>query len=129
MTFTTEQNEQKSMDDLDSYEMSIYQDAYLNVPVRLIAQTRGYRGDAGRQEFHRKFQYVLDLAHIQHQRDLRAAQLDLAVVKQNPTMLIWLGKQAGQTDIVPTVLGDEAPELGDPSIVTIVYPKRPGEAE
>lgn len=127
---TSLQVNQKGVDDLDAFEMAIYQDAYLNVPVRLLCKIYGNgSSESDRIAFHQKYQYILDLAHIQHQRDLRAAQWDLAVVKQNPTMLIFLGKQAGQTDIVPTVLGDEAPELGDPSIVTIVYPKRPGEAE
>lgn len=124
------ENQGMSADTLSSYERSIYDDAYLNVPVRLIAQFRGFRGDAGRQEFHKKYQYILDLAHVNHQRDLRGAQWDLAVGDKNPTMLIFLGKQAGQSDLVATPFGDEAAEHAtDPSVVNIVFPARPTTKE
>lgn len=121
-------DEKEPMDitDFTELELRIYQDAYLNVPVRLLAKVYGFGHDeSARIQFHQKYQHVLDAAHMQHQRDLRAAQWDLAVTKQNPTMLIFLGKQAGQTDIVPTSLGEDAPEITDPTVVNIVYPPMP----
>lgn len=119
-----------SFDDLSPIEQRIYQDAYMNVPVRTLAKAYGFGHDENaRIAFHKKYQRVLDLAHLQHQRDLRAAQWELAVTKLNPTMLVWLGKQAGQTDIVPTTLGEEAPEVADPTVVNIVYPPMPERKE
>ena len=114
-----------TVEDLNEQESAIYNDAYLNVPVKYMLRANGFKPDqAGVIAFHQKFQHVLDLAHAAHQRDLRMAQWDLAVNKQHPTMLVWLGKQAGQSDIQAVELGEVAENTVDPTVIVISRPKR-----
>ena len=113
---------------LDDYERSIFDDVFLNIPIRMVALTRGYHGEAGRQQFYKRFSHLINAAHIEHHRQLRGAQWELAVTDKNPTMLIFLGKQAGQSDLVASPLGEEAADNHlNPAEVHIVYPKRPEE--
>lgn len=128
MNELAEEKRPAEYDDLNDFEKRIFDDIFLNIPVRMVAIAHGYRGDAGRQAFTRKYQHVIDAAHLEHHRQLRGAQWDLAVNDKNPTMLIFLGKQAGQSDVIATPLGEEAPEvMHNPAEVVIVYPKRPDE--
>lgn len=116
--------------ELTNYEQAIYNDVYLNIPIRMIAKSRGYIGDAGRQKFQREYEHIINAAHLQHMRDLFGAQWELAVADKNPTMLIFLGKQAGQSDLVMKPMGEEASDVvQDPTIVNIIYPKKPGSDE
>lgn len=130
-TDQTKQNDPNlSYDDLSHMEKQVYDAALLNVPVRLIGQRFGFRGEAGRQQFCEKYRHVLALAHFDHQLQLRGAQWDAAVNDKNPTMLVWLGKQAGQSDVVPVALGEESSDVAvDPTVVNIVYPEKPKWAE
>lgn len=128
MSEQAEERETVSYNSLSEYEQRIFDDVFLNIPVRMVAISRGYRGDAGRQAFTRKYQHIIDAAHLEHHRQLRGAQWDLAVTDKNPTMLIFLGKQAGQSDLVASPLGEDSTETTtNPAEVVIVYPKRPEE--